>query len=201
MNLQKYCTGTTSSSSSHPSSPRLPDGCLLQTRVSHFVAEKRHLFQYSFHSVTHTPPPEMSALCSSAAHVVTAAPAAQHKGARRARHAPRVRHTRSIAAVSDPSTAATIDDTAKTALELLQGVQIRRATDGETVDAASIVPKKGRVLVPFLTQFADFDSWELAQKLVRGNGAGVPQSNTFTPVLYRTEYSAAGYVPFHTNFY
>ena len=29
-----------------------------------------------------------------------------------------------------------------------------------------MVPATGRVLVPFLTQFADFDSWELAQKLV-----------------------------------
>ena len=34
------------------------------------------------------------------------------------------------------------------------------------MDAASIVPSSGRVVVPFLTQFADFDSWELAQKLV-----------------------------------
>ena len=43
---------------------------------------------------------------------------------------------------------------------------MKRATDGETVDAASIVPSQGRVVVPFLTQFADFDSWELAQRLV-----------------------------------
>lgn len=148
--------------------------------LSHLVAEMKS----SSHSHTHTPPREMSALCSSAVHVVTAAPAAQHKGARRGRHSPRVRLTRSIAAVSDASTTSTIDDTTKTALELLNGVQIRRATDGETVDAASIIPKKGRVLVPFLTQFADFDSWELAQKLVRGNGAGVPKSNTFIPVFY-----------------
>ena len=48
----------------------------------------------------------------------------------------------------------------------LKGVELKRATDGQTVDAASIVPSSGRVMVPFLTQFADFDSWELAQKLV-----------------------------------
>jgi hypothetical protein len=48
----------------------------------------------------------------------------------------------------------------------LKGVELRRASDGQTVDAASIVPSSGRVVVPFLTQFADFDSWELAQKLV-----------------------------------
>ena len=52
------------------------------------------------------------------------------------------------------------------ALTALRGVQLKRAADGEAVDAASVVPATGRVLVPFLTQFADFDSWELAQKLV-----------------------------------
>ena len=41
-----------------------------------------------------------------------------------------------------------------------------RASDGASVDARSIIPTAGRVAVPFLTQFADFDSWELAQKLV-----------------------------------
>ena len=51
-------------------------------------------------------------------------------------------------------------------LAKLKGVELKRATDGQTVDAASIVPSSGRVVVPFLTQFADFDSWELAQKLV-----------------------------------
>jgi hypothetical protein len=51
-------------------------------------------------------------------------------------------------------------------LARLKGVELRRASDGQTVDAASIVPSSGRVVVPFLTQFADFDSWELAQKLV-----------------------------------
>ena len=45
-------------------------------------------------------------------------------------------------------------------------MRLKRAADGEAVDAASVVPATGRVLVPFLTQFADFDSWELAQKLV-----------------------------------
>jgi len=51
-------------------------------------------------------------------------------------------------------------------LAKLKGVELKRATDGQTVEAASIVPSSGRVVVPFLTQFADFDSWELAQKLV-----------------------------------
>ena len=49
---------------------------------------------------------------------------------------------------------------------MLKGVELRRAADGAAVDAATVVPTTGRVLVPFLTQFADFDSWELAQKLV-----------------------------------
>jgi hypothetical protein len=35
------------------------------------------------------------------------------------------------------------------------------------------VPATGRVVLPFLTQFADFDSWELAQKLVDDIPAGI----------------------------
>ena len=65
----------------------------------------------------------------------------------------------SAAGASDVSS---VDDP----LSRLRGVSLKRATDGETVDAASIVPSQGRVVVPFLTQFADFDSWELAQRLV-----------------------------------
>ena len=64
----------------------------------------------------------------------------------------------SAAGASDVSS---VDDP----LSRLRGVSLKRATDGETVDA-SIVPSQGRVVVPFLTQFADFDSWELAQRLV-----------------------------------
>ena len=52
------------------------------------------------------------------------------------------------------------------ALVALKGVTLRRASDGTSVDACAIVPTTGRVVVPFLTQFADFDSWELAQRLV-----------------------------------
>ena len=110
----------------------------------------------------------MSALSVSAAHAVAAtARNGACRGAKYSLRAP-VRCTRTTtAAVSDASARSTSDDAA--IVELLSGVQIRRATDGETVDAASLVPNKGRVLMPFLTQFADFDSWELAQKLVRGS--------------------------------
>ena len=76
---------------------------------------------------------------------------------RAARKAPTV--AVSAAGASDVSS---VDDP----LSRLRGVSLKRATDGETVDAASIVPSQGRVVVPFLTQFADFDSWELAQRLV-----------------------------------
>jgi len=69
--------------------------------------------------------------------------------------------------VAAAASGASVDASASSpALTALRGVQLKRAADGEAVDAASVVPATGRVLVPFLTQFADFDSWELAQKLV-----------------------------------
>ena len=95
--------------------------------------------------------------------VVTAPNAARTPLPRRAfrRHAP---------LCSRPSTVVSAASSAPVAsqepLTQLSGVELRRASDGQTVDAASIVPSSGRVVVPFLTQFADFDSWELAQKIV-----------------------------------
>ena len=65
----------------------------------------------------------------------------------------------SVAAVSVDAPASS------TVLTSLKGVELKRAADGTTVDAADIVPTTGRVIVPFLTQFADFDSWELAQRI------------------------------------
>jgi hypothetical protein len=145
-----------------------------------------------------TPARTMAALSSAAA--LAATRAAHPKGAatrgRRSLRAP----LRCTAAVTDPSST-TVSTTDKTALELLKGVQIRRASDGTTVDAASIVPSKGRVLVPFLTQFADFDSWELAQKLVRGGrgrARGRGCQNEFTrgvllhPILYYCSWASQG---------
>jgi hypothetical protein len=51
-------------------------------------------------------------------------------------------------------------------VDSLKGGTRPSASTGEAVDASSVIPTRGRVLVPFMTQFADFDSWELAQKLV-----------------------------------
>jgi hypothetical protein len=54
---------------------------------------------------------------------------------------------------------------------------------GTVVDAGSVLRESSsrRVLVPFLTQFGDFDSWELAQKLVDRlpelKAAGAPPPN------------------------
>ena len=137
--------------------------------LTFFLLARQQCSQH--HDTTHNE--NMSALSSiSAARVVITT---QNKGVRRGgKHSASSQHhraplrsngsARTTAAVSDASasTAAAAD-----AIETLRGVEIRRATDGETVDAASIIPAKGRVLLPFLTQFADFDSWELAQKLVR----------------------------------
>ena len=79
-------------------------------------------------------------------------------------HGERISRIRVRAAAA--SAAPVVPTTDVSARQLLSTVQIRRAADGQTVDAASIVPTTGRCVVPFLTQFADFDSWELAQKLV-----------------------------------
>ena len=53
------------------------------------------------------------------------------------------------------------------ALEALGGVEVIRASDGvATAVNDGVIPSRGRVLACFLTQFGDFDSWELAQTLV-----------------------------------
>jgi len=53
-------------------------------------------------------------------------------------------------------------------LAILDEVQITHVASGTVVDAGSVLRESDaqRILVPFLTQFGDFDSWELAQKLV-----------------------------------
>ena len=127
-------------------------------------------------------PSSMSATRMSAHHVVAAAGPrslgvnrrAPRAGAARRRAFTRVRATTSAEASSSPAIA-------PTELEALRGVRVRRATDGEEVDVASIVPTEGRVIVPFLTQFADFDSWELAQKLVRRTRR-VPNQHQTIPI-------------------
>ncbi len=83
------------------------------------------------------------------------------------KHAPLgSRASRVVSAASAVSAVSAASVASNEPLAQLKGVELRRASDGQTVDAASIVPSSGRVVVPFLTQFADFDSWELAQKLV-----------------------------------
>ena len=58
-------------------------------------------------------------------------------------------------------------------VQLLDGIEVRSAVDGAAVTASSLVPSQGRHVLPFLTQFADFDSWELAQQLVGGGRHGL----------------------------
>ena len=102
----------------------------------------------------------MSAFRTVASATTAQAPRAARASARRASARPARR-------VAARASGASVDASASSpALTALRGVQLKRAADGEAVDAASVVPATGRVLVPFLTQFADFDSWELAQKLV-----------------------------------
>ena len=102
----------------------------------------------------------MSAFRTVASATTAPAPRAARASARRASARPARR-------VAARASGASVDASASSpALTALRGVQLKRAADGEAVDAASVVPATGRVLVPFLTQFADFDSWELAQKLV-----------------------------------
>jgi len=47
----------------------------------------------------------------------------------------------------------------------LSGISVFRAADGEEADAGSLVPA-GRSVLLLLTDFADFDSWEAAARLV-----------------------------------
>ena len=50
-------------------------------------------------------------------------------------------------------------------MDALRGIEIARAVDGKTVIAGGeAIPGEGRVAALFLTQFGDFDSWELAQR-------------------------------------
>lgn len=108
-------------------------------------------------AVSATSSSRVAARAAPAARIASRRPPTRRAPVRAARKAPTV--AVSAAGASDVSSA---DDP----LARLRGVSLKRATDGETVDAASIVPSQGRVVVPFLTQFADFDSWELAQRLV-----------------------------------
>ena len=51
-------------------------------------------------------------------------------------------------------------------MDALRGIEIARAVDGKTVIAGGeAIPGEGRVAALFLTQFGDFDSWELAQRV------------------------------------
>lgn len=107
---------------------------------------------------------------------LAALPARAAFGARRSRSlassrrgdAPRSRRPplRASASASSPPASPAAASRGADALESLAGATVLRASDGASVDARSIIPTAGRVAVPFLTQFADFDSWELAQKLV-----------------------------------
>ena len=89
-------------------------------------------------------------------------------GARRGTRATRVaRATRANRATTTTSSASATSDAAVDALEALREVKIARAVDGVEVDAVGdAVAREGRVAALFLTQFGDFDSWELAQRLV-----------------------------------
>ena len=50
-------------------------------------------------------------------------------------------------------------------MDALRGIEIARAVDGKTVIAGGeAIRSEGRVAALFLTQFGDFDSWELAQR-------------------------------------
>ena len=51
-------------------------------------------------------------------------------------------------------------------LAALAGCTVYSAASGAPCPAASLVPPSGTVLVPFFTQWGDFDSFELAQRLV-----------------------------------
>ena len=89
-------------------------------------------------------------------------------GARRGTRATRVaRATRANRATTTTSSATATSDAAVDALEALREVKIARAVDGVEVDAVGdVIAREGRVAALFLTQFGDFDSWELAQRLV-----------------------------------
>ena len=68
--------------------------------------------------------------------------------------------------------------TAVEALEVVGDVEVIRVSDGvATCVKDGVIPNRGRALACFLTQFGDFDSWELAQTLVddmeRLKGEGV----------------------------
>lgn len=49
---------------------------------------------------------------------------------------------------------------------VVSAVPVRSAATGEEVTLGVVLPEKGRVIVPFFTQFGDFDSFELAKRLV-----------------------------------
>uniref|UniRef100_A0A061S698 Uncharacterized protein n=1 Tax=Tetraselmis sp. GSL018 TaxID=582737 RepID=A0A061S698_9CHLO len=51
-------------------------------------------------------------------------------------------------------------------LEKLAEVQVTQASTGLVVDAASLLDSGKVLLLPFMTHFGDFDSWEFALKLV-----------------------------------
>jgi len=72
--------------------------------------------------------------------------------------------------VSAPAVAATGGGTGAPVvreMDVLRGIEVRRATDGSAVDCGETIANGGkRVAALFLTQFGDFDSFELAQFLV-----------------------------------
>ena len=61
---------------------------------------------------------------------------------------------------------ATPDGSVVSELAALSGCTIFAASTGAPVPAASLVAPSGTVLLPFFTQWGDFDSFELAQRLV-----------------------------------
>ena len=91
---------------------------------------------------------------------------------------PRFSRSRVSAASSSPSsssqaqasTSATTSSSSSSSSRLLaptlDDIKITRVDANEDVDASSVIPTSGRAIVVFLTQFGDFDSWELAQRLV-----------------------------------